>query len=145
MNLLVITYLIYLTVSGGFTIWVGLTLSRNGKLFLANVFGGDEQVADAVNHLLVVGFYLVNLGFVTWFLRTKSTLSRASDVFNVLSVKIGTVLLVLGVLHLINVWIFTKLRRGRTQRWSAPGPNQLPGYPPNGPQPVPGGFYGPAQ
>ena len=58
------TYVVYLLVTVPLTIWVATTLSRNGRVFLADVFAGDDGLADAVNRLLVVGFYLLNLGFV---------------------------------------------------------------------------------
>ncbi|CAM5596905.1 hypothetical protein STENM327S_00915 [Streptomyces tendae] len=68
MDRTVIAYVIYLAVSIGLTVWVARTLSRNGRVFLADVLHGNEKLADAVNHLLVVGFYLVNLGFVALYL-----------------------------------------------------------------------------
>ena len=58
------TYLVYLTVSVALTMWVARTLHRNGRIFLVDAFHGNEGLADSVNHLLVVGFYLVNIGFV---------------------------------------------------------------------------------
>jgi hypothetical protein len=79
-------------------------------VFLVDVFHGNEDFADAVNRLLVVGFYLVNLGFVTLFLRADKVVVDARGVFEQLSVKLGFVMLVLGGLHLTNVWIFNKIR-----------------------------------
>lgn len=111
MNLNVATYLIYLLVAVPLTIWVARTLSRNGRIFLIDVFHGNAEFADAVNRLLVAGFYLVNLGFVTLFLRTDAAVIEVRGVFEQLSVKLGTVMVVLGVLHLSNVWIFNAIRR----------------------------------
>jgi hypothetical protein len=107
----VTTYLIYLLIAVPLTIWVARTLSRNGRIFLVDVFHGNEDFADAVNRLLVVGFYLVNLGFVTLFLRSDTAVADARGVFDQLSVKLGIVMLVLGALHLMNVWIFNTFRR----------------------------------
>jgi len=128
MTLNVATYVIYLIVAVPLTIWVARTLSRNGRIFLIDVFHGNEAFADAVNRLLVVGFYLVNLGFVTLFLRTGSPVADANGVFEQLSVKLGTVMLVLGGLHLTNVWIFSKIRnRSRLDTMANPPvpPNQV--------------------
>lgn len=112
MNYTVDTYVIYLVISVGLTIWVGRTLSRSGHVFLGDVFHGNEKLADAVNHLLVVGFYLVNLGFVSLWLRGGNTdVSNVPEIFTALSVKIGTVLLMLGVLHLTNVYVLNRIRR----------------------------------
>jgi hypothetical protein len=121
MNMTVTTYLVYLVVAVPLTIWVARTLSRNGRIFLVDVFHGNEDFADAVNRLLVVGFYLVNLGFVTLFLRSGSAVADARGVFEQLSVKLGIVMLVLGVMHLMNVWIFSKIRtRSRLDTMTRP-------------------------
>lgn len=111
MDLTVVTYVVYLAVSIGLTVWVARTLSRNGRIFLADVLRGNEKLADAVNHLLVVGFYLVNLGFVTLYLRVGDPVENARGVFEVLSRQVGVVLLVLGVLHLGNVYVLGRIRR----------------------------------
>src|SRR6476660_1665021 len=58
------TYLLYLPISVAMTIWVARTLHKNGRIFLVDNFQGNEPLADSVDHLLVVGFYLVNVGFV---------------------------------------------------------------------------------
>ncbi|MDQ3266018.1 MAG: hypothetical protein M3Y59_20590 [Myxococcota bacterium] len=58
---MVATYLAYLVISIGITVWVARTLQQNGRVFLVDAFLGKETLADSVNHLLVVGFYLVNL------------------------------------------------------------------------------------
>jgi hypothetical protein len=110
MDLTVLSYVIYLLISVVLTIWVARTLSRAGRVFLAQVFPGSESLADAVNHLLVVGFYLVNLGFVSLYLKSTSTTDTARQVFEGLSVKEGVVLLVLGGMHLGNVFVLNKLR-----------------------------------
>lgn len=106
----VMTYLLYLLIAVPLTIWVARTLSRYGRVFLVDVFHGNEDIAEAVNRLLVVGFYLLNLGFVTLFLRSGTPVESASGIFEQLSVKLGIVMLVLGVVHLTNVWIFNKIR-----------------------------------
>ncbi|MFF1920994.1 hypothetical protein ACFVW8_10535 [Streptomyces sp. NPDC058221] len=133
MDLTVVAYVIYLLISVALTVWVARTLSRNGKVFLADVLHGNEKLADAVNHLLVVGFYLVNLGFVTLYLKNSDGVTDARGLFDALSVKVGVVLLVLGVMHLGNVYVLNKIRRrGLMEReqtppvppqgWTTPGP-----------------------
>ncbi|MFK0254264.1 hypothetical protein [Streptomyces sp. NPDC090445] len=121
MDLTVVAYVIYLIISIGLTVWVARTLSRNGRVFIADVLHGNEKLADAVNHLLVVGFYLVNIGFVTLYLRSADTIDTARTLFEALSVKLGVVLLVLGVMHLGNVWVLNKMRRrGIMERQQTP-------------------------
>ena len=111
MDLTVVAYVIYLLVSIALTVWVARTLSHNGRIFLSDVLHGNEKLADAVNHLLVVGFYLVNLGFVALYLHQSDEISNAREIFEALSTKLGVVLLVLGVMHLGNVYVLNKIRR----------------------------------
>ncbi|MFF4548928.1 hypothetical protein [Streptomyces sp. NPDC001435] len=132
MDRTVIAYVIYLAVSIALTVWVARTLSRNGRIFLSDVLHGNEQLADAVNHLLVVGFYLVNLGFVALYLSGDDTIEDTRGIFEALSTKLGVVLLVLGVMHLGNVYVLSRIRRRGVldreqvppvapQGWAAPG------------------------
>ena len=111
MDLTVVAYVIYLLVSIALTVWVARTLSHNGRIFLSDVLHGNEKLADAVNHLLVVGFYLVNLGFVALYLSDDGTIEDTRGVFEALSTKLGVVLLVLGVMHLGNVYVLNRIRR----------------------------------
>lgn len=105
------TYLVYLGISIGLTIWVARTLHKNGRVFLVDVFHGNEQLADSVNHLLVVGFYLINFGYVSLALKLGYIVSSAQEGIEALSVKVGMVLLVLGGMHFFNLFIFSRMRR----------------------------------
>jgi uncharacterized membrane protein len=107
----VITYLVYLAISISLTVGAGLALSRSGRVFLLDVFGGDQALAEAVNRLLVVGFYLLTLGFVVLAMRPSGQITDVRQAAGVLSVKIGEVLLVLGGLQLMNFVIFRRIRR----------------------------------
>ena len=110
MNETVITYAIYLAIAVPVTIWVARTLHKNGRVFLVSCFKENEELADSVNHLLLVGFYLVNLGFVILFLKLEKLVAGTTGIFEALSSKIGVVLLVLGLMHFLNMAIFAKLR-----------------------------------
>jgi hypothetical protein len=107
----VIGYIAYLIVAIPLTVWVARTLGANGFHFIKDVFAGDEQLAHAVNRLLQVGFYLLNLGFVALWLRTDHQIADARGVFETVAFKIGAVLLVLGVLHVINVVVLNGIRK----------------------------------
>ena len=109
------TYMVYLAISIGLTIWVARTLHKNGRVFLVDVFHGNEALADSVNHLLVVGFYLINFGYVSMALKLGYVVATAEQAIEALSVKIGMVLIVLGGMHFFNLFIFSRMRR-RTNR-----------------------------
>ncbi|PYS52393.1 MAG: hypothetical protein DMF68_01800 [Acidobacteria bacterium] len=110
MNIGVVTYLLYIGVSVALTVWVGRTLFTNGRVFLVDVFNGNESLADSVNHLLVVGFYLINFGYVSLALKLGYDVVTVKDGIEALSLKVGTVLLVLGAMHFFNLFIFSRMR-----------------------------------
>ena len=109
----VLTYVAYLVISISLTVWVARTLFRNGRAFLAEVFGGDVAVADGVNQLLLVGFYLVNLGYISLALRLGYAVTTVQGAIEALSWKVGLVLLVLGLMHFFNLFVFNRMRRSR--------------------------------
>lgn len=129
---LVSTYAIYLVLSIVLTVWVAKTLHHHGRVFLVTAFHGDERLADSVNHLLVVGFYLINLGWVTLVLKTELAPEKVAEIFEVLSYKLGVVLLILGAMHFFNIYVFNRMRRNAIYE-TAPPPiepdEELPGLP----------------
>jgi hypothetical protein len=105
------SYVGYLFVSIALTVWVARTLSKNGRVFLVDSFLGNTELADSVNHLLVVGFYLINIGYVTLALKYGEKPVDLPSMIETLSTKVGLVLLVLGGMHFFNLYIFSKMRR----------------------------------
>jgi hypothetical protein len=107
------TYLVYLALSLGITYWVGQTLHRNGRVFLVENFGGQEALADSINHLLLVGFYLVNVGFVSLALRYGTKPTDAVGAFEFLSTKVGLVVVILGFMHFTNMRLLVRYRASK--------------------------------
>src|SRR5690348_6812772 len=135
MDLKLVTYLIYLAVSIGLTWWVARTLFRNGQVFLDEALR-DERLAASVNHLLVVGFYLLNLGYVAVALKINSRIDSPSAALENLAWKLGLVLLVLGAIHFFNLYVLSRFRRRKLLE-SAPPPVQPTRRMPPPPQPPP--------
>ncbi len=108
---IVVCYIAYLVVSVAVTVWVAQTLRQNGRSFLIDAFQGNGELADSVNHLLVVGFYLINVGYVTLALRTTAQVETARAAIELVCDKIGLVLIVLGAMHFFNLYVFNRLRR----------------------------------
>ncbi len=125
MNYIVGTYALYLAISIALTVWVARTLHKNGRLFLVDAFHGNEALADSINHLLVVGFYLINVGYVTLALKYGDKAANLQELLEALSTKIGAVLLILGAMHFFNLGVFSKMRR-RALLQGAPPPLPTP-------------------
>jgi hypothetical protein len=120
----VAAYIAYLIISIAVTIWVARTLTRNGRIFLIDTFLQNEPLSDAVNNLLAVGFYLINIGYVTLALKYGEKPKDLAGAIEILSTKVGLVLLVLGAMHFFNLYVFSKVRRRALLR------NQKPPVPP---------------
>lgn len=126
MDFHVITYLAYMVISLGLTWAVGRTLFRNGQVFLDEVFDTDKLLARSVNKLLLVGFYLINLGFMVYALKVGGAIESAVALIEVLSQQIGKVVLCLGTLHFLNLWVFFSLRRRHKAQLNAGPPPYQP-------------------
>lgn len=110
MDLRLVEYVLYLTVSICLTVWVGRALHQNGRQFLAEVLK-DRALAASLSRLLVVAFYLVALGGVALMLQVDVALASAADVIKAVATKVGLVLLLLGALHLVAMLALNRLRR----------------------------------
>jgi hypothetical protein len=122
---IVFSYLLYLAISLGVTIWVAKTLHKSGRVFLLHAFNGDAELADSINRLLVVGFYLINIGYATLSLRTSELVGTPRQAIELVSEKIGAILVVLGLMHFLNLYIFHRMRRRGLE------PFQPPPFPPS--------------
>ena len=114
MNYIIITYSLYLVITIALTIWVARTLFKNGKVFLVDIFHGNKELADSVNNLLLVGFYLINIGYAVYTLQVTGSIVNTQEVIEKLSLKIGLIILILGAMHFFNLYIFFTLRKSNS-------------------------------
>ena len=124
-DIIVVTYLVYILISVTLTIWVARTLYKRGAIFLVDAFHGNKELADSVNHLLVVGFYLINIGYVSLALKTAAVIGTSRAPIELLSDKMGMVLLILGAMHFFNLYVFSRIRRS-ARRVVVPPPPVAP-------------------
>lgn len=109
-------YAVYLAITLAITIWVARTLSKNGEVFLIQCFGHNEQLARSTNHLLVVGFYLVNIGFITLTLSLGREPVTYTETIRFLSAKVGLAVIVLGGMHFFNMGAISHFGR-KVNNW----------------------------
>jgi hypothetical protein len=109
--LIEISYAAYLTTAVGMTVWVARTLSTNGEIFLIDCFGHDQKLARSTNHLLVTGFYLVNIGFILLALQLGAEPQTGPQAIRFVATKVGLAVLVLGLWHFFNMHLIAKFGR----------------------------------
>ena len=112
MDLRLVDYVVYLAASAVLTVWVSRTLFKHGRVFLVSVFQ-QEGLADSVNRLLVVGFYLINLGWAALLINAGGSPASFADMVQETITRIGVVLLVLGSMHFFNLLVLYLIRRPR--------------------------------
>src|SRR5215216_4947116 len=100
---LVPVYLTYGVIAVLLTLWLARTLFRNGAVFLNDVFADKPELSEAVNRLLVVGFYLFNLGYACLLLKAEPAVSIVGAI-ETLAYKLGALLLSLGGMHFFNMY-----------------------------------------
>lgn len=124
-------YISYLVICLTVTVWVAHTLHKNGRVFLVDAFHGDVALADSVNHLLVVGFYLINLGYVSLALSATQDVASLRRAIELVSDKVGLVLLVLGLMHFFNLFVFSRIRKRTRSTAGFPITRVAPQMPPS--------------
>ncbi|MGH2720134.1 MAG: hypothetical protein ACRDJO_00850 [Actinomycetota bacterium] len=127
---LITIWLLYGAAGIGLTLILARTLFRNGAVFLRSVFPGDSELARAVNVLLVVGFFMLNLGYSALLLGTERVMAVRSGVegAGLLVNRLGVLLVSMGVIHFLNMAVFYRLgRRGGAALRTPAGPPPTPG------------------
>jgi hypothetical protein len=109
--MITLAYFLYLAITIALTVWVARTLSTNGEVFLVECFGHDATLAKSTNHLLVVGFYLMNLGFILLTLQYGDEPYTMPQTIRFLSSKVGLAVVVLGAMHFFNMHAIAKYGR----------------------------------
>lgn len=103
MNHNLISYGIYLIISYFITIHLGKVCHKNGGVYLRNLYPENTAFVDRINNLLLLGFYLLNLGYVTFVLRGWPQIEGMQQMIAQLSVKIGNIMLLLALMHYNNL------------------------------------------
>ena len=111
----IVVYVVYVAIAATLTTWLARTLFRHGTAFLHDVFADRPELADAVNRLLVVGFFMLNLGYALYLLRAARGLD-AFEATQFLVNRLAILLVTLAGLHFLNVFVFWRIRARREQR-----------------------------
>lgn len=98
-----IAYLLYLFITYCITVHVGLAFYRNGRVYILALLQGDEGITDSINRLLLTGYYLLNLGYAAWMIRSWETLQNWTEVFTSIASMTGRIMLILAVIHFMNM------------------------------------------
>lgn len=114
MNYNILAYLIFGTITIYIILWVGKLFHRNGRIFILTLFAQRKDITDTTNNLLLVGYYLFNIGYAILQFSTWREISDWSSLISSISVKTGLLVLLLAGLHFNNMFIIYLLSKNKT-------------------------------
>lgn len=101
----ILAYSIYLFITGIITVKVGQVFYTNGRHYILAILQGDEKLTDFINKILLIGYYLTNLGYAALMLRQWKTIYSFSEMISSVSSMTGKIVLTLALLHYINMYV----------------------------------------
>ncbi|MDX1936168.1 MAG: hypothetical protein SFU21_03590 [Flavihumibacter sp.] len=100
-----IAYILYLAVTWLITVHVGWGLYKNGRIYILNLLQGNEMLTDAINRILLTGYYLLNLGYATLMITQWQTIQNWQQLINSICGMVGSILLTLAAIHFVNMLV----------------------------------------
>ena len=106
----IISFIIYFLITVPVIVLVGWKCFTIGRIYLMDLFT-NIRICDSVNRILLIGYYLMNIGYVTFSL--SEDLKTGTIELFIVSVftKIATTLLLIAVMHYINIFSLTYFRK----------------------------------
>lgn len=95
-------YIVYLIIGILVTFFVGRDLHRKGYNLILDLFG-HEEFTRTINNILLVLYYLLNMGYISITLINIGEITTIIDLIEKLSIRVGLILFMLGSLHINNI------------------------------------------
>jgi len=108
MNLNLIAYALFLTLVIFIIIVVGKICYKNGNVFVAALLPGHEDVCIRINKLLLMGYYLLNIGYTTMTLISWQTINNLPQLVELITYRSAIMICLLAVMHYFNIFMITK-------------------------------------
>ena len=108
MNLNIIGYGIYLFFTVIIIVKVGNICYRNGNIFIRSLMKKEIELSIQINKTLLIGYYLLNIGYSTITLITWNKIGSVINLIEVLSKKTAIIILIIAVLHYSNIYLIKK-------------------------------------
>jgi vacuolar-type H+-ATPase subunit I/STV1 len=102
-SLNILSYLIYISLTTVITFIVGNSLHKTGKVFLSHLFTKELDVMLTVNNILLIGYYLLNIGFALYTMNNWDKITTVSQLIQDTGYHISIILMTLGIIHYFNI------------------------------------------
>ena len=107
MNYNITAYFIFIIIIVFIIVVVGKMCYRNGNIFVAELIPDHLELCKQINKTLLVGYYLVNIGYATMTLASWETIKSLNQLIEVMAINISIIISILSVLHYLNIIILT--------------------------------------
>ena len=108
MNLNIIGYLIYLSLTSIIIIKVGKLCYDNGNIFVSQLIPNHEELCHQINKTLLIGYYLLNLGYCAMTIISWEKIQTTNQLIEIIATKSAINILTIGFMHYINIILLTK-------------------------------------
>ena len=108
MNLNIIGYLIYLSLTSIIIIKVGKSCYDNGNIFVSQLIPNHEELCHQINKMLLIGYYLLNLGYCAMTIISWEKIQTSNQLIEIIATKSAIIILTIGFMHYINIILLTK-------------------------------------
>ncbi len=103
MNLNLLSYLLFFPAMLAIAVYVAQVCHRHGRIWMLRIFHDDAAFVDAVNNILLVGCYVVNLGYIALCVAHWEPIAGVDEMIGALRTRIATILFTLAALHYQNI------------------------------------------
>ena len=114
MNYNLLTYSIYIPITFVIMIKIGWLFYRHGEIYLIHLFQQNTQLVKSINNILLIGYYLTNLGYAIFSIAYWEQLNSIIQIINSLSYRLGIIIFGLAILHYNNVFWLTFLVKSKS-------------------------------
>lgn len=108
MNLNILTYILYLIITAFIIIKVGRICYQNGNIFVMYLIPNDANFCLRINNLLLVGYYLINIGYTVITISGWSRITSIHQMIESIATHSAIIICILAVLHYFNLFWITR-------------------------------------
>ena len=113
MNYNVFAYIIYLILTSFMIVFVGRLFYENGRGFILTLMKEDATTTDHLNNILLVAYYLFNIGYTFVKLRFWQKIENLEMLISSIANNMSVLIFILATTHYINMLLIWYLSRSK--------------------------------
>ncbi|WP_221259866.1 hypothetical protein [Flavobacterium okayamense] len=108
MNLNIIAYIIYFSITAFIIIKVGKIFYDNGNIYVSELIPNHMELCHKTNQILLLGYYLLNIGYCAITIISWQKIATFSQLIEIVSYKSAIIIITIAIMHYINIILLTK-------------------------------------